>query len=297
MALAQLDRAEEALATYDEVDRRFGDSADLGVQSQVARALLGKATVLSHLRRVAEAVETYDAIDRRFGGEACAVEIDPNADIEPGAASEPTDDFERGVTAAVALEMEFEASGGVSPGRGRLSRRHVNALLEAAAARDAETRADAQAEYDRLIDAMSPPEVPTSARVTQARWNAVARERFLREHGAVPATEVGELAGYDTSTNPSMPASRWQAEGKAFSVVRGGRQLFPVFQFGDDGRPLPAMAPILRSFGERSSGWQVALWFDAPNAHLDGARPIDLLADRPEDVARAAAYAIGMPDF
>jgi hypothetical protein len=156
---------------------------------------------------------------------------------------------------------------------------------------------DTQTEYERLIDAMSPSSIPTPARVLQARWNAEARDRVLRKYGAVDAAEVGRLAGFRSVTNPSMPASRWQAAGKVFSVVHGGRQLFPLFQFGDDGRPLPIIARILQVFGPPGSGWQVAAWLTAPNMHLDGAVPIDVMHERPDDVVRAAAYAIQMPDF
>ncbi|MGH9901161.1 MAG: tetratricopeptide repeat protein, partial [Pyrinomonadaceae bacterium] len=66
--LAALNRKDEALTAYDEVVRRFGDSAHPGLTTeQVAKALLYKGMTLAALNRHAEAVENYDEVVSRYG--------------------------------------------------------------------------------------------------------------------------------------------------------------------------------------------------------------------------------------
>ena len=65
--LGVLGRTEEAVATYDEVVRRFGASDEPALREQVARALFNKGFRLGVLGRTEEAVATYDEVVRRFG--------------------------------------------------------------------------------------------------------------------------------------------------------------------------------------------------------------------------------------
>ena len=63
-----LNRAPEALATYDEVVRRFGDSDATPILESVAMALVRKAITLVALRRNEDALAFLDEVVRRFGG-------------------------------------------------------------------------------------------------------------------------------------------------------------------------------------------------------------------------------------
>lgn len=140
---------------------------------------------------------------------------------------------------------------------------------------------------ERTIEAMLPSEVPSRAEILQARRNAKARETLLQELGALTSTEIAELAG-SRAKNRAALATRWRKEGRIFAMTHHGQTYFAAFQFGSDGRPLPVIAEVLQAFGDDADGWPTALWFDAANGWLDGARPVDLLNSDPSKVADAA---------
>ena len=67
-ALDDRNQAEGALAAYDEVVRRFGESEAPALRERVATALVGKGGVaLGALDRPAEALASWDEVVRRFG--------------------------------------------------------------------------------------------------------------------------------------------------------------------------------------------------------------------------------------
>jgi hypothetical protein len=58
----------EAIAVYDEIDRRFGQDDTYGVREEIARALLDKGlTLLERQGKSVEAIAVYDEIVRHFG--------------------------------------------------------------------------------------------------------------------------------------------------------------------------------------------------------------------------------------
>ena len=67
VALAELNRSEEAVALYDEVLRRFGESSELALRERVARALVNKGVRLGKLNRGEEEIAVYDEVLHRFG--------------------------------------------------------------------------------------------------------------------------------------------------------------------------------------------------------------------------------------
>lgn len=140
---------------------------------------------------------------------------------------------------------------------------------------------------ERTIEAMMPDTVPSKAAVLQARRNAAARAALLQEFGALTSTEIADLAGSKAGNRAAL-ANRWRKEGRIFAMTHQGQTYFAAFQFDADGRPRPAIAEVLRVFGDDGGGWQTALWFTAANGWLDGARPIDLLDTDPQRVVDAA---------
>ena len=66
-ALGSLNRQEEALASWDEVVRRFGESATPALLIAVARALVNKGGLLARLNCLQEALVAWDEAIRRFG--------------------------------------------------------------------------------------------------------------------------------------------------------------------------------------------------------------------------------------
>ena len=69
LALAESGRLEDAVAAWDEVDRRFGASDAPADREQVSLALVNKGTALGGLERADEALAVLDDVVRRFGAD------------------------------------------------------------------------------------------------------------------------------------------------------------------------------------------------------------------------------------
>jgi tetratricopeptide (TPR) repeat protein len=65
--LGELDLPLDAIATYDEVVRRFGDDPAPALREQVAKALVSKGITLGQQGQPLDAIATYNEIVRRFG--------------------------------------------------------------------------------------------------------------------------------------------------------------------------------------------------------------------------------------
>ncbi len=149
-----------------------------------------------------------------------------------------------------------------------------------------------QGEHEResqILDAMLPPiETMTDVAATQLRWNALAREAALTEFGALTSAQLAELRGSRTA-NPHTTTSRWLAANRVFAIETAAGRLFPAFQF-DQGQPRPILRHVLEALGGQVRDWELLLWFTGSNGYLDGARPVDRLVQRSEEVVGAAAY-------
>ncbi|HSS51246.1 MAG TPA: hypothetical protein VLX28_20075 [Thermoanaerobaculia bacterium] len=142
--------------------------------------------------------------------------------------------------------------------------------------------------FERLIDAMLPESpLPTPSAVLQARRNAEAREKLIREFGVLSSSDVASLAG-SKAKNKAALANRWKQEGRIFSVPLRGAEYFPAYQFDEKGQPLPVIGRVLATLGGESREWELALWFTSANGWVDGRCPVDLLRSEPEEVAQAA---------
>jgi hypothetical protein len=142
---------------------------------------------------------------------------------------------------------------------------------------------------ERLIESMLPPTVPSTARVLQARRNALAREALLQDFGALTSAEVADLAG-SRAANKAALANRWKQEGRIFPVTHHGQTLFPSYQFDAEGQPWPVIAEVLSTIGQQSRDWELAIWFISSSGWLGGRRPVDLLESEPAAVAKAARH-------
>jgi tetratricopeptide (TPR) repeat protein len=65
--LEKLNKLEEAIAVFEEIDRRFGQDSDVNIRGQVAKVLVCKGDILSNLKRGREALDIFEQADRRFG--------------------------------------------------------------------------------------------------------------------------------------------------------------------------------------------------------------------------------------
>ena len=147
-----------------------------------------------------------------------------------------------------------------------------------------------KAEMERVIEAVVPALTnrQTPAFIDQARRNAEARAAFLREYEVLDADQIHAVYG-SKARNRSALAARWRSDKKIFAVQRGGRFLYPAFQFDAQGLPRKVISKVLAALGNAVGGWQTALWFVTPNGWLDGEKPVDLLDRKPDAVLDAAA--------
>ena len=147
-----------------------------------------------------------------------------------------------------------------------------------------------KAEMERIIEAVVPALTnrKTPAFIDQARRNAEARAAFMQDYEVLDADQVHELFG-SKARNRSALAARWRSDKKIFAVQRGGRFLYPAFQFDAQGLPRKVISKVLAALGDAVGGWQTALWFVTPNGWLAGKKPVDLLERKPDAVLDAAA--------
>ena len=111
--------------------------------------------------------------------------------------------------------------------------------------------------------------------------NLILRADYIKH---VPCYDLDDLEAsllIDKST-----VEEWRMRDRLFSISFDERRLFPQFQFSD-GQPDPIIQSILRELPNDMSQWQIALWFYAGNAWLDGQAPQDCLV-REKDLTQAA---------
>lgn len=157
-------------------------------------------------------------------------------------------------------------------------------LVEVAQRINASARALGEA-----IDAVAIYTEPAVARAVQAERNLY--DRIDAEYGLLTAAEAGRRMG-SRSTAPRNLAAAARRSGALLGISRGHQTLYPGFQFGPDGRPLPVIR-ALRELAQRV-GWSetsVLQWLCAPTTYLDGRRPVELLAAEPDHVLGVAQLA------
>lgn len=120
---------------------------------------------------------------------------------------------------------------------------------------------------------------------------AQLREQLLKSARWLTAQEIATNAGF-TTLNPSSQPNKWKKAGLIFAVFDEGRDLFPAYALGEDGRPLPVMKEVLAVFAGKRQPLSIAAWFAAANSWLKGKTPMEMLAEHGEDVVWAARMEI-----
>jgi hypothetical protein len=139
------------------------------------------------------------------------------------------------------------------------------------------------------LDAVKVYSEPAVARAVQAERNLY--DRIEAEFGLLTSAETGRLLG-SRSTAPRNLAVATRRKGALLAITRRHQTLFPGFQFGSDGRPLPVIR-VLRDLADEAQ-WSengVVQWLCAPTTYLGGLRPVDLLASHPDRVVDTARRA------
>jgi hypothetical protein len=125
----------------------------------------------------------------------------------------------------------------------------------------------------RLRSAMLPEVSDEEIARRQAKRLERARRAVLKEFGSLE--------------EPS-DCERLRRERKILILPHQNATYIPSFQFDERGRPRPAVEKVIQILCKDTSDWGVALWFTAANGWLGDKRPVDLLADEPEQVVQAA---------
>lgn len=119
------------------------------------------------------------------------------------------------------------------------------------------------------------------ATAAQLRDQVLARAEWLT------AQEVSENAGYKNA-NPSVQPNRWKKAGRIFAITVDGKDLFPAYALGVDGKPLPQMAEVLSVLRPHRQTLAIASWFASANSWLGSKTPMESIADNPQGVLKAA---------
>ncbi|MFC4311662.1 hypothetical protein ACFPN2_21420 [Steroidobacter flavus] len=165
----------------------------------------------------------------------------------------------------------------------RLLTEKLRSLVTAAREENADRR------ITQLVQAIAPEDPLADVELQVAESTVELRREFIDRVPVLTSADVHKNAGFPGS-NPSQTVLRWRRSGKIFGINYGGRDLYPAFQFGVDGRPLPIVAELLAILKDNPdrTDWDNALWFAGDTGWLNGASPIERLQTDPESVRRAA---------
>jgi hypothetical protein len=165
----------------------------------------------------------------------------------------------------------------------RVLTQHLRSLVAAARQENSEAR------ITQLLRAVATPDPLADVELKIAEATVDLRREFLERVPMLTSAQLHERAGFPGS-NPSQTGLRWRKQGKLFSINHGGRELYPAFQLGPDGRPLPIVTELLAILARDPdrTEWDNALWFAGESGWLDGKTPMELLQSEPQLVKRAA---------
>jgi len=122
-------------------------------------------------------------------------------------------------------------------------------------------------------------------------------EAFRATGGTAPGAIVGRLLEEHHLGN-AVSLAKLIYSGQAFGFEWRGSLWIPMFQFAANDLALKAGAQSVRAqLPSMGSGWNVAAWFAAPNAQLDGRSPADSLDSDLAAVMRAAQSLESVDDF
>jgi hypothetical protein len=122
-------------------------------------------------------------------------------------------------------------------------------------------------------------------------------EAFRATGGTAPGEIVGRLLE-EHQIGTAVSLAKLIYTGQAFGFEWRDSLWIPMFQFDANDLSLKASAQSVRAgLPSLWSGWQVASWFAAPNARLDGHIPADRLDSDLEAVVHAAQALESVDEF
>lgn len=121
-------------------------------------------------------------------------------------------------------------------------------------------------------------------------------EQVLSRSIWLTAQQVSDNAGYKGENSSVLP-KMWKKEGQIFAISVEGRDLFPAYGLGVEGKPLPQMKEILAILATHKKALTIASWFISANSWLGSKTPMDELAERPLDVIKAARMEVAPVEY
>lgn len=124
----------------------------------------------------------------------------------------------------------------------------------------------------------------------EAAWRDIEKR-----YGLLSADDLVRMAGATPASLRTWVHNQRRRHG-LLAVRRGGRNVFPGFQFTKTGSPKPWLREITEPL--LAAGWSeesVLLWLAAPTGWLSGQAPLDVVDTELDRVRRAAAAAAAGP--
>ncbi len=124
----------------------------------------------------------------------------------------------------------------------------------------------------------------------EAEMLAFAMVAVFEDADWLTAAQVAAIAG-STEKDLSAKLQEAAADGAIFFIRRSGNDYFPGYALDPEQcyRPYQAIRTVIEQLTPAKNGWSLAFWFQSINSFLGGKRPMDLLAERPDEVIAAAA--------
>ena len=151
----------------------------------------------------------------------------------------------------------------------------------------ADLQAGAEASIDQKLPSVPPQH---QAHLWQIEQNTRLRTEFMAQCDLFSSKQVADLLE-SKAKNRAATASHLKDKGKIFAVRLHGQDYFPAFQFDlANRRSFPEIAELIAIMQrDCEPGWQLALWFSAPNAWLDERTPLQVWQPARGAVLQAAS--------
>jgi tetratricopeptide (TPR) repeat protein len=111
VALDALEKYEDAITVYDEIDRGFGREESPGIREVVVRGLVNKGMRLHKQRKFEGAIKVFDSVDKRFGRETALEirEVVISGLVYKGLTREQLGEFELAITVYEDIDQRFDS--------------------------------------------------------------------------------------------------------------------------------------------------------------------------------------------
>ncbi len=116
-----------------------------------------------------------------------------------------------------------------------------------------------------------------------------AMNHAFRSHGGFVCTDEVAQRLRSVVDQPISRLARWIVSRSVISISWRAQTLMPAFQFQLAEMSIrPCFSDVIQELRDVFDNWELAMWFAAPNAWLDYAAPVAIMADDALAVLQAA---------